>query len=139
MGATLEEIRSYFVEHFHQCDHVVDSIGPRVATIRQTVGGQELRPGGTVSGPVMMSVADCAVYAAIFAELGIIPLAVTTSLNINFLRRPSSAADILGKCRLIKVGKKLVVAEVNVYSEGSDEPVAHATATYALPPTSSKG
>ncbi len=139
MGATLEDIRTYFIEDFHQCDHVVESIGPGIATIRQTVGEQELRPGGTVSGPVMMSVADCAVYAAIFAELGIIPLAVTTSLNINFLRRPSSTADILGKCRLLKVGKKLVVAEVNIYSEGSDEPVAHATATYALPPTRAEG
>ena len=132
--ATLEEIRRYFVEDFHQCDHLIESIGPGTATVRQTVSEDSLRPGGTVSGPVMMSVADCAVYAAIFAELGIIPLAVTTSLNINFLRRPSSTADIIGIARLLKTGKTLVVAEVNVFSEGFSEPVAHATATYALPP-----
>jgi uncharacterized protein (TIGR00369 family) len=134
MMATLQEIRDYLTTDFHQVDHTVDEIGPGTATIRQKVGVNELRPGGTVSGPVMMSVADLAVYAAIFSELGIIPLAVTTNLNINFLRRPSPTADILGKCRLLKVGKKLVVAEINIYSEGSDDPVAHATATYALPP-----
>lgn len=131
---TLAEIQRYFVEDFHQCDHVIESIGDGTATVRQAVSNDELRPGGTVSGPVMMSVADCAVYAAIFAKLGIIPLAVTTSLNINFLRRPSATDDILGKAKLIKIGKTLVVAEVNVFSEGNDEPVAHATATYALPP-----
>ena len=137
--ATLKEIQDYFSSDFHQCDHTVDEIGQRTAIVRQAVSTNELRPGGTVSGPVMMSVADCAVYAAIFSELGIIPLAVTTSLNINSLRRPSSTADILGVCRLLKVGKTLVIGEVNIYSEGSDEPVAHATATYALPPLKPAG
>lgn len=132
--ATLKEIQDYFVTDFHQCDHTIDEIGHGTATVRQRVGENELRPGGTVSGPVMMSVADCAVYAAIFSQLGIVPLAVTTSLNINFLRRPSSTADILGKCKLLKVGKSLIIGEVNLFSEGSDQPVAHATATYALPP-----
>ena len=133
--ATREEIQRFFAEEFHQANQTVESTGQGTATVRHKVGEQELRPGGTVSGPVMMAVADCAMYAAIFAELGIIPLAVTTSLNINFLRRPSAKADILGTCKLLKVGKKLVIGEVYIYSEGNEEPVAHATATYALPPT----
>ena len=132
--STLEEIREYFRTDFQQCGHTVDAVGPGTATVREAVSEGHLRPGGTVSGPVMMSVADCAMYAAIFSSLGIIPLAVTTNLNINFLRRPQAGADILGKCTLLKIGKKLVIGEVHIYSEGDDAPVAHATATYALPP-----
>ncbi len=70
----------------------------------------------------------------ILGEVGIVPLAVTTGLNINFLRKPSAQRDVIGVCRLIKVGKVLVVGEVNLYSEGDDEPVAHAVGTYSIPP-----
>ena len=132
--SSIDEIRDYFASEFDQASHHIEAIGPRTATVRQRIDRDHLRPGGTVSGPVMMSVADCAVYAAIFGEIGITPLAVTTSLNINFLRRPAPDRDILGECRLIKVGKTLVIGEVNIYSAGLEEPVAHATATYALPP-----
>ena len=104
------------------------------ATVRHHIGVNELRPGGTVSGPVMMAVADVALYAAILGEIGIVPLAVTTSLNINFLRKPASDRDILGVCKLMKVGRSLVVGEVNLYSEGDERPVAHAVGTYSIPP-----
>lgn len=132
--SSIDEIRAYFASEFDQASHHIEAVGHRKATVRQVIDRDHLRPGGTVSGPVMMSVADCAVYAAIFGEIGITPLAVTTSLNINFLRRPAPDRDIIGQCRLIKVGKTLVIGEVNIYSEGLEEPVAHATATYALPP-----
>ena len=62
------------------------------------------------------------------------PLAVTTGLNINFLRKPSAENDIIGVCRLLKVGRSLVIGEVNLYSEGDDQPVAHAVGTYSIPP-----
>ena len=81
-----------------------------------------------------MTVADTALYVAILGEIGIVPLAVTTGLNINFLRKPSAERDIIGVCRLMKVGRALVVGEVNLYSDGDEEPVAHAVGTYSIPP-----
>ena len=80
-----------------------------------------------------MAVADVAVYVAIQGEIGIVPMAVTTSLTINFLRKPSADAAIVGVCKLLKLGRTLAVGEVALYSEGDDEPVAHVVATYALP------
>jgi len=106
----------------------------QAATVRHDVGFEELRPGGTVSGPVLMSVADVALYVAILGEIGIVPLTVTTNLNINFLRKPAAHQAILAKARLIKVGRTLVVGEVSLYSEGQTEPVAHAVGTYSVPP-----
>lgn len=73
-------------------------------------------------------------YVAILGEMGLVALAVTTSLNINFLKKPASNRDVLGVCKLLKVGKNLVIGEVTLYSEGDSEPVAHAVGTYSIPP-----
>ena len=81
----------------------------------------------------MMTVADVALYVAILADIGIVPLAVTTSLNFNFMRKPASDRAIIGVCTMMKIGRSLAVGEVNLYSEGQDEPVAHAVGTYAIP------
>jgi acyl-coenzyme A thioesterase PaaI-like protein len=131
--ASKEDISTFMAAEFPQNKCVVEEVGNACATIRHHVGVEDLRPGGTVSGPVMMMVADVALYVAILGEYGIIPLAVTTSLNINFLRKPSAQASIIGVCKLIKVGKTLAVGEVALYSEGSDDMVAHVTGTYAIP------
>jgi len=128
------EIDAFLAKDFPQNSCTVESVGNRAATVKREVGVGELRPGGTVSGPVIMGVADFALYVAILGEIGIVPLTVTTSLAINFLRKPSSGAAIVGVCRLMKVGKSLAVGEVHLYSEGSDEPVAHAVGTYSIPP-----
>ncbi|HEY1127917.1 MAG TPA: PaaI family thioesterase [Roseateles sp.] len=101
--------------------------------VAHPVGERELRPGGTVSGPVMMTLADVALYIAILARIGIVPLAVTTNLSINFLRKPRADRRVVARCRLLKLGKALAVGEVYIYSEGEDEPVAHATGTYSIP------
>jgi uncharacterized protein (TIGR00369 family) len=101
--------------------------------VAHSVSEGELRPGGTVSGPVMMTLADVALYIAILARIGIVPLAVTTQLSINFLRKPRADRRVVARCRLMKLGKTLAVGEVWIYSEGEDEPVAHATGTYAIP------
>ena len=100
--------------------------------VRRAFHQSHLRPGGTVSGPTMMELADFAMYVAVFSAIGNQPLAVTTNLNINFLRRPAQA-DIIADAKLIKVGKRLAVGEVVITSAGSDEPVAHVTATYSIP------
>lgn len=131
---TLTEIASFLAAEFPQSKCVVEAVGGRSATIRHRVGFEELRPGGTVSGPVMMTTADVALYVAILGEIGIVPLAVTTNLSINFLRKPAAERDIIGECKLIKLGRTLAVGEVTLYSEGIEEPVAHVVGTYAIPP-----
>jgi len=131
---SLEELRAFFAREFPQASVTIEDVGPGRARVRQSIGHEHLRPGGTVSGPIMMAIADSASYAAILSRIGIVPLAVTTSLNINFLRKPSANAAIVGEASILKLGRLLVVCEVHVYSEGDAEPVAHATATYAIPP-----
>ena len=73
-------------------------------------------------------------YVAVLATIGLVPLAVTTSLNINFLRKPSSRLPIVGVCKLLKVGRILVIGEVALYSDRNEEMVAHAVGTYSIPP-----
>ena len=103
------------------------------ATIRRPVTADDTRPGGTVSGPTLMGLADTALYVAIHATVGITPHAVTSNLNIHFLRRPPADRDLLAVCKLLRVGRTLAVGEVSIVSEGDDDPVAHVVGTYALP------
>lgn len=132
--ANQQQIAEFLKQSFPQSKCTIEEVGPLSATVRHTVGQDELRPGGTVSGPVMMATADVALYVAILAQIGIVPLTVTTSLNINFLRKPAADRDILAHCKLIKLGKTLAIGEVSIYSEGNPDMVAHATGTYAIPP-----
>lgn len=101
--------------------------------VKQAYDPKQIRPGGTISGPTMMALADFAMYVAVFSAAGRVPLAVTTNLNINFLRKPAQA-DLIAEAKLLKHGKRLVVGEVTIYSQGQDEPVAHVTSTYSIPP-----
>lgn len=128
------DIIDFLAREFPQNQCVVEEVGDGTATILHPVGPAQLRPGGTVSGPLLMTVADVAMYVAILATIGLVPLAVTTSLNINFLRRPSPRNPIAGVCKLIKVGRILVVGEVALYSDRNEDMVAHAVGTYSIPP-----
>lgn len=129
-----EEISAFLIREFPQTKCVVREVGDGLATIIHEVGAAELRPGGTVSGPVLMGVADVALYVAILGKIGIVPLAVTTSLTINFLRKPPADRPIVAVCQLLKVGRSLAVGEVSLYSEGLPDPVAHVVGTYSIPP-----
>ena len=131
--ATKAEIVEFLAKEFPQTRCTVEAVGGRAATVKHQVGVNELRPGGTVAGPVLMAVADVALYVAILGEIGIVPLTVTTNLSINFLRKPSADRDIVGVCKLMKLGRSLAVGEVALYSEGSDEMVAHVVGTYSIP------
>ncbi|MFZ5756564.1 MAG: PaaI family thioesterase [Pseudomonadota bacterium] len=91
-----------------------------------------VRPGGTLSGPTMMGLADAAMYAAIMARLGRVEMAVTSNLNINFLSKPGQA-DLLARARVLRLGSRLAFLEVELYSAGSPDMVAHVTGSYALP------
>ena len=132
--ATKEEVAAFIAAEFPQSRCRLREIGHGGATVSYEVGPDDLRPGGTVSGPVLMIVADVALYVAILGEIGIVPLAVTTSLTINFLRKPAATGRILGVCKLMKVGRSLAVGEVWLYSEGISDPVAHVVGTYSIPP-----
>ena len=134
MSASKEEIVAFLVAEFPQTKCKVEAVGENGATLSHDIGIDELRPGGTVSGPVLMSIADVAIYVAILGRIGIVPLTVTTSLSINFLRKPSAKARIIAECTLIKVGRTLIVGEVALYSEGSSDMVAHVVGTYSVPP-----
>ncbi len=129
-----EQMIEFLAKEFPQSKCIVEEIGNLSAIIRHKIGFEELRPGNTVSGPVLMTVADVALYVAILGEIGLVPLAVTTNLSINFLRKPSSNKDIIGVCKLIKVGRTLAIGEVSIYSEGDERIVAHAVGTYSIPP-----
>lgn len=139
---------------------VIDHVGLDGVTVRQPVGSGDLRPGGTVSGPTLMALADGVAYMALLSRIGPAALAVTSNLNINFLRRPRPT-DLVAKARLLKLGRSLALAEVTLYSalepvEGGpgagndldantemgagdvtylideDAPLAHSTVTYSL-------
>ncbi len=109
------------------------SIGTGTAVLRLPYDNNMLRPGGTVSGPFMMALADAAMYAVVMSVIGEVKLAVTTSFNINFLHRPQPG-DLLAEGKILKHGKRLAVVETTLHSDGFDEAVAHATGTYSIPP-----
>lgn len=112
--------------------YVVEEVAPMSARVRLICQPRHLRPGGTVSGPAMFALADVALYAAILGEIGPVAMAVTTNLNINFLRKPEPG-DLVGECRLIKLGKRLAVGEVALRRPDSSDLVAHATGSYSIP------
>lgn len=121
-----------FPEFFN--DHkgvVLESVEHGACRVRQIYHPSALRPGGTISGPTMMGLADVALYISVLGAIGWVPLAVTTHLSINFLRKPG-AADLLADGRLLKLGKRLAVGEVFVRSVTSEDLVAHATGTYSI-------
>ncbi len=128
------ELTDFLLAEFPQNRCTLEAIeADGSVVVAHPVGESELRPGGTVSGPVMMTLADVALYIAILARIGIVPLAVTTNLSINFMRKPRADRRVIARCRLMKLGKSLAVGEVWISSEGEDEPVAHAVGTYAIP------
>lgn len=103
--------------------------------VRQRYSDRMLRPGGTISGPTLMALADCAMYVVLLSAIGPVGLAVTTNLNINFLRKGAAERDVLAEARLLKLGKRLAVGEVTLFSAESSDPIAHVTATYSIPNT----
>ena len=111
----------------------IEQAGPMTSRVHLPYHDRHLRPGGTISGPAMFGLADCALYIAVLASIGWVPMAVTTNLSINFLSKPE-AGDIVADCRLLKLGKTLAVGEVYMRSAGKDAIVAHATGTYSIPP-----
>ena len=132
---TPKEIKDFIDKSFPQARMPIEieELRDDFLRIRVPVTDRYLRPGGTVSGPVLMTIADSAMYWLVLGMIGPVALALTTNLNIDFLRAPTPA-DIIAEAELLKLGKRLAVGRVMMFSEGSDNAVAHATVTYSIPP-----
>ena len=113
--------------------YTVEDLTSTTARLRQHVGVSHSRPGGTVSGPALMALADCTAWAVILGQIGPVALSVTTSLHIDFLRKPD-LVDLVADASLLKLGQRLAVADVAIYSDGRDPMVAKAQVTYSIPP-----
>ena len=110
----------------------IDHLDGDKAVARVPFHGKLVRPGGTLSGPTIMALADAAMYAVVLGRLGRVEMAVTANLNINFLAKPKPV-DLVAEARILRVSRRQAVCEVSLYSHGEDELVAHVTGTYALP------
>ncbi|MEP7270458.1 MAG: PaaI family thioesterase [Acidobacteriota bacterium] len=134
MSATeLDEFLTESFPHLRNNGIRVEIVDAESITVRLKYHEGHLRPGGTISGPSLMMMADVAMYLAVLAQIGPVALAVTTNLNINFLRKPAPA-DVIATARLLKLGTRLAIGEVSLRSAGEDDLVAHATVTYSIPP-----
>lgn len=133
LAMTQADLTQFLATSFEQVADQLDIRSTDPLTLRLLVGRAHLRPGGTVSGPAMFLLADVAAYLAILAQIGVRPLAVTTSAQMDFLRKPA-AGDLDAVAELLKLGKRLAVVETRLYSAGHPDLVARASLTYALPP-----
>src|SRR3954453_12302916 len=131
------ELGSFLLTEFPQAfrggDISIESADGATCLLRQRYSDQMLRPGGTVSGPTLMALADCAMYVVLLSAIGPVGLAVTVNLSINFLRKGAPGQDVLAAARLLKLGKRLAVGEVSLLSGTAPDPIAHVTATYSIP------
>jgi uncharacterized protein (TIGR00369 family) len=134
--AELEQfLRVEFPQAFSNGNIRVERADGETCLLRERYSDRMLRPGGTVSGPTLMALADCAMYVVLLSAIGPVGLAVTTNLNINFLRKGRAGQDVLAEAKILKLGKRLAVGEVTLLSGDSPDPIAHVTATYSIPNT----
>jgi uncharacterized protein (TIGR00369 family) len=126
-------LRVEFPQSFGTGNIKIESANGETCLLRQRYNDDMLRPGGTVSGPTLMALADCAMYVVLLSAIGPVGLAVTINLNINFLRKGEAGQDVLAAARIMKLGKRLAVGEVTLTSGASSDPIAHVTATYSIP------
>jgi uncharacterized protein (TIGR00369 family) len=132
---TIPEMHGFLAEVFPQLGHRFEvlEMTPGFVRVKMTAGEADLRPGGTVSGPAMFTLADCAFYMATLALIGPEALTVTTNCSIDFMRKPLPG-DLFAEARVLKLGRTLSVGDVLVFSQGVEGPVARASLTYSIPP-----
>jgi uncharacterized protein (TIGR00369 family) len=135
VGELEEFLRVEFPQSFGSGDTRIEAADGETCRLRQRYSNLMLRPGGTISGPTLMALADCAMYVVLLSAIGPVALAVTTNLSINFLRRGLPGHDVIAEARLLKLGKRLAVGEVLLLSAAAPDPIAHVTTTYSIPNT----
>ncbi|MGB0498943.1 MAG: PaaI family thioesterase [Rubricella sp.] len=130
-----EEVNAYIDEVFPETKgrYVCEELWSMGARVRMEAGPDDLRPGGTVSGPAMFALADCGMYMALLGMIGRQPLAVTTNASIDYMRKPAPG-PMIAKVRLLKVGRVLAVGDVLLGVKGVEGSVARASLTYSIPP-----
>jgi uncharacterized protein (TIGR00369 family) len=131
------DLLAFLDESFPQAARLrvrIEHVDEASIRLRLPIDESHLRPGGTVSGPSLVWLADLGAYLLILAQIGRVALAVTTNINMNFLRRAEAGRDLIGEARLLKLGRQLAVVEVSIRADGSVEPAAQATLTYSIPP-----
>jgi uncharacterized protein (TIGR00369 family) len=106
---------------------------PGGCTVRLNADDRHLRPGGTVSGPCLFTLADIGGYACVLSHAGPDALSVTVNLTINFMRK-AEPGPITGHCRILKLGRSLMVYDIDMVAGPDGQTVAHATGTYSIPP-----
>ena len=136
LNAYIAEVYPQIMEQFP--GHSVDLVEPGRVVVRMDTDERHLRAGGTVSGPTLFSLADMGGYACVLSHVGREALAVTTNLNINFMRK-AGPGQLLADCRILKMGKRLMVFDTSIMVDGSADIIAHATGTYAIPPKPETG
>ncbi len=114
-------------------DYHAIEVFPGGCTVRLEASGKHVRPGGTVSGPSLFTLADIGGYVCVLTHAGADALSVTTNININFMRK-AEPGPIDGICRILKLGKSLMVFDVDIRNGSDGTTVAHATGTYSIPP-----
>ena len=132
---TIEEFNQILKEELpwaEDNDMILENISNGEAVMRLPYHHRSTRPGGSISGPHMMMLADACMYAVVLSMIGKVTLAVTTNFNINFLRKPTES-DLIAEGKIIKIGKRLAIMEVSILTSGENKLVAHATGTYSIP------
>ncbi|MFY0680000.1 MAG: PaaI family thioesterase [Thalassovita sp.] len=131
-----EQLQEFLQSEFPQVadEFVIEEVRDMALRVRMLISDHHLRPGGTISGPTMFSLADCGIYLNILAMIGPEALTVTTNISMDFMRKPAADKDLIGDCRLLKLGRVLAVGDVLIYSQGDPKPVARASMTYSIPP-----
>lgn len=132
-AAEFQELASQGVPYVGELGCTVERFEPGLVEVRLPYAETLLRPGGTVCGPAMMALADITLYGVVLSLIGRVELAVTTDLNVHFLAK-ARPGDLLGRGRILRLGRVLAVGEVTIAAVQGGEPVAHAVGTYAIPP-----
>ena len=136
---TVEELNSYIEEIFPQISglYAIENLDKNFVSVKYMPTERDLRPGGSISGPTLFTLADISTFMALLAMIGPVHLAVTTNCSIDFLRKPQADEVLLAECRILKIGRALAVSEVLLFSGSAEEPVARASLTYSIPPKKS--
>jgi uncharacterized protein (TIGR00369 family) len=132
-AAEVEAFLRVELPHMFNDDLMIEHADGSTCRVRQRFRESMLRPGGTISGPTLMALADLTMYVVLLSAIGPVALAVTINLNINFLRKGAPGKDVLAEAKLLKLGRRLAVGEVNLLSGTSPDPIAHVTVTYSIP------
>jgi uncharacterized protein (TIGR00369 family) len=134
---SIPDLEAFLAREFPEIERLgarIESVDRRRIALHLPAQARNLRPGGTISGPAMMSLVDLGMYLLVLAQIGPVALAVTTNLNIDFLRKPPHG-DLKAVGELLKLGRRIAVGDFRIYGLNDMEPVARASVTYSIPPS----